>query len=383
MQGSPGEHRMRPLTPSSSREISDLQHKVDALQEERDLLEKKLTALKDNAAETGQDHSQLEMVAQLENAQHQLAEKDEEIERLRQLHQSVQQSQDNESMANQEISRLVQLQSSLQQQLDDSRHEVSHLQGMLADSERSHADEKQAREGLETKVEALAVTGDQHEQRKQDHDRAYEELLQEVQALRSDKGHHEDMLEREREAFAARLQQEEAQYRTLQDTVQRLSSKIGRMESQHASELQQIQLDHEEVMDKVVYEHANALTDLTEQHKADLEAAVEHTRRQCEEGFRQERIQLDAREKVLRDRVEDQERRNDQLEEELFQIQKRYEDAEREKDVLSRTNRSLERHLSMQHLKDQEHEYKMEEVQNENSKLRRILAELEIGRAHV
>ncbi|KAG9325312.1 hypothetical protein KVV02_006952 [Mortierella alpina] len=379
MQASPGDQRMRSLTPSSSREILDLQHRVDALQEERDLLAKKLSALKNDAAEPGQDPSQLEMAAQLENAQHQLSAKDEEIERLRQLHQSAEQSQENESLASEEISRLVQLQSSLQQQLDDSRHEVSHLQGMLADSERGHADEKQAREGLETKVEALAVTGDQHEQRKQDHDRAYEELLQEVQALRSEKSQHEDEVEREREAFTARLQQEEAQYRTLQDTVQRLSSKIGRMESQHASELQQIQMDHDEVMDKVVYEHANALTDLTEQHKTDLEAAVEHTRRQCEETFRQERIQLDAREKVLRERVEDQERRKDRLEEELFQIQKRYEDAEREKDVLSRTNRSLERHLSMQHLKDQENEYKMEEIKNENDKLCRLLSELDVA----
>ncbi|KAF9285239.1 hypothetical protein BGZ68_004034 [Mortierella alpina] len=379
LQASPSDQRIRPLTPSSSREITELQHKVDALQEERDLLEKKLGGLKDNVAGLGQDSSQLEMAARLENAQHQLAAKDEEIEQLRQSHQRAQQSHENESLANEEISRLVQLQSSLQQQLDDSRHEISQLQGMLADSERNHADEKQAREGLETKVEALAVTGDQHEQRQQDHDRAYEELLQEVQALRSEKSHHEDVLEREREAFAARLQQEEAQYRTLQDTVQRLSSKIGRMESQHASELQQIQLDHEEVMEKVVYEHANALTDLTEQHKVDLEAAVEHTRRQCEETFRQERIQLDAREKVLRDRVEDQGSRNDQLEEELFQVQKRYEDAEREKDVLSLTNRSLERHLSMQHLKDQENEYKLEEVQNVNGKLRRILAELDMA----
>ncbi|KAF9572743.1 hypothetical protein EC968_009471 [Mortierella alpina] len=381
LQAFPGDQRLRSLTPSSSREISDLQHKVDALQEERDLLEKKLAALQNSAVDSGQDSSRLEMAAQLENAQNQLVAKDEEIERLRQMHERAQQvhENENESMASEEISRLVQLQSSLQQQLDDSRHEVSHLQGMLADSERSHADEKQAREGLETKVEALAETGDQHEQRKQDHDRAYGELLQEVQALRAEKSHHEDVLEREREAFTARLQQEEAQYRTLQDTVQRLSSKIGRMESQHASELQQIQLDHEEVMDKVVYEHANALTDLTEQHKSDLEAAVEHTRRQCEETFRQERIQLDAREKVLRERLEDQETRNDQLEEELFQVQKRYEDAEREKDVLSRTNRSLERHLSMQHLKDQENEHKMEEMKNENDKLHSLLADLDVA----
>ncbi|CAO3570693.1 unnamed protein product [Mortierella alpina] len=380
MQASPGDQRMRSLTPSSSRELSDLQHKVEALQEERDLLEKRLAASKDHpAAESGQDPSRLEMAALLEHAQHQLAAKDEELEGLRQSLQRAHQAHENESLASEEISRLVQLQSSLQQQLDDCRQEVSQLQVMLAESERSHADEKQAREGLETQVEALAVTGDQHEQRKQDHDRAYEELLQEVQGLRMEKSHHEEVLEREREAFQARLQQEEAQYRTLQDTVQRLSSKIGRMESQHASELQQIQLDHEEVMDKVVYEHANALTDLTEQHKADLEAAVEHTRRQCEETFRQERIQLDAREKVLRERVEDQEGRHDQLEEELFQIQKRYEDAEREKDVLTRTNRSLERHLSMQHLKDQENEHKMEEIKQENDKLRRLVAELDLA----
>ncbi|KAF9954889.1 hypothetical protein BGZ70_010434, partial [Mortierella alpina] len=381
MQAPFGDQRMRSLTPSSSRELSDLQHKVEALQEERDLLERKLVASKDHpAAESGQDPSRFEeMATLLENAQRQLAAKDEEMKELRLSLQRAQQSHENESLASGEIARLIQLQSSLQQQLDDCRQEVSQLQGMLAESERSHADEKQARQGLETKVEALAVTGDRHEQRQQDHDRAYEELLQEIQALRLDKSHHEEVLEREREAFQARLQQEEAQYRTLQDTVQRLSSKIGRMESQHASELQQIQLDHEEVMDKVVYEHAHALTDLTEQHKADVEAAVEHTRRQCEETFRQERIQLEAREKVLRERVEDQAGRHDRLEEELFQIQKRYEDAEREKDVLSRTNRSLERHLSMQHLKDQENEYKMEEIKQESDKLRRLLAELDLA----
>ncbi|KAG0215404.1 hypothetical protein BGX28_010109 [Mortierella sp. GBA30] len=340
-------------TSSRIRDRSELQEMVDGLTEERDLLEKKLALLESKLGGGGG--------AELSSANHV------------NHHDTI--------MAQQEISRLVQLQSSLQQELNEARGEISHLQGMLAETERHRSEEKQTRDGLEAKVEQLILRGDQKEQeRKEDHDRAYEELLKEVETLRSERDLQEEkntFLERELEAFTARLQQEEAQYRTLQDTVQRLSSKLGRMENQHASELDQIQRDNEEVMDKVVYDHANALTDLSEQHKADLEAAVEHARRQSEEAFRQERLQLDAREKVLRDRAEDQIERNNQLEEELFQVQKRIEDTDREKDVLARTSRSLERQLSMQHLKEQENEYKIEELQRENARLRKILSDLD------
>ncbi|KAF9990952.1 hypothetical protein BGZ75_008121, partial [Mortierella antarctica] len=66
-------------------------------------------------------------------------------------------------------------------------------------------------------------------------------------------------------------QQQDDEHWALQETVQRLTAKISDLEDQHASEMQRLQQNHDELLETVVLKHAGALTDLSEQAKTDYE----------------------------------------------------------------------------------------------------------------
>ncbi|KAG0007011.1 hypothetical protein BGZ65_012656 [Modicella reniformis] len=248
---------------------------------------------------------------------------------------------------------VVALRAGLERELASAREEIQRLQGVTEKKEQDDA--KQARQELESKIEELT-------RENQAQGQAYMELEQEVHNLRADKVHHEEScakMELELKVVNARSEQEAAQYRTLQDSIQRMSSKMTRLESQHET----------------------AVGELMEHHKTESEALVENIKKETEASFREERAELDVREKVLRDRILAQSSRNDQLEEDIFRLQKELEASNKEKEVLARTNRSLERHLSMQNLQEQENLYRKEELELDNARLRELLSDLDTAAA--
>ncbi|KAG0023301.1 hypothetical protein BGZ81_008172 [Podila clonocystis] len=357
-----------------------LQEAVKQIQDEKEVL---FEALMER-----QDRSRMEMSAQMETLRRQLADKEQEINRLK----SEQQDQMDQELSNsgflnspthqtQEIARLQALQATLEQELTSARNEIHRLQSLVADQKQSLSKDQRAREELEVKIEALMLMSDDHEEDKIDKTE-FEQLRQETMQLRADKVAQEERfveLQRDLEASTSRSQQEEAQYRTLQDTVQRLSSKITRMEGQHASELEQVQRDHNEMMERVVHEHAQALTEVSEQAQSESRSQQLQIHEHLEAQFTKETKELHARERVLRERLSEQSLRNDQLEAQVFLLEKAQAAHEAEKETMARTNRSLERHLSMQHLQEQENVYKMEELERENAKLRAVLTELDMA----
>ncbi|KAF9417836.1 hypothetical protein BGZ94_009856 [Podila epigama] len=318
-----------------------------------------------------QDRSREEMSQQMEALRQQLMEREQELRRAKSELEDQQstgngfmisQSRQSEEM-NQEITRLQTLQGTLEQELTNARNEIHRLQSLVADQKQSLSKDQRAREELEVKVEALMLVSNDLEQAKRDM-AEYEDLKQQVEQLRYERATQEEKyaaLERELNAFTERSQQEEAQYRTLQDTIQRLSSKITRMESQHAIELDGLQRTHDDEMARVDQNHANALADMSEQHRSMAAAEIK---------------ELQARGRVLYDRLQDETHRNDQIETRLFQLEKAQASHEAEKETLDRANKSLERHLSMQRLQEQENQYKIEELERDNVKLRAILAQL-------
>ncbi|KAG0100650.1 hypothetical protein BGZ93_008587 [Podila epicladia] len=357
-----------------------LQEAVKQIQDEKEVL---FEALMER-----QDRSRMEMSAQMETLRRQLADKEQEINRLKsaQLDQMDQEMSgsgflNSPTHQTQEIARLQALQVTLEQELTSARNEIHRLQSLVADQKQSLSKDQRAREELEVKVEALMLMSDDNEQVKRDKTEL-EQLRQETIQLRADMAAQELRfvdLQRDLEASTSRSQQEEAQYRSLQDTVQRLSSKITRMEGQHAGELEQVQRDHDEVMERVVHEHAQALAEVSEQAQSESRSQQLQINERLEAQFAKETKELHARERVLRERLSEQSVRNDQLEAQLFLLEKAQAAHETEKETMARTNRSLERHLSMQHLQEQENVYKMEELERENAKLRAVLAELDMA----
>ncbi|KAG0036656.1 hypothetical protein BGZ82_003917 [Podila clonocystis] len=357
-----------------------LQEAVKQIQDEKEVL---FEALMER-----QDRSRMEMSAQMETLRRLLADKEQEINRLK----SEQQDQMDQELSGsgflnspthqtQEIATLQALQATLEQELTSARNEIHRLQSLVADQKQSLSKDERAREELEVKIEALMLMSDDHEEDKIDKTE-FDQLRQETMGLRADKVAQEERLvelQRDLEASTSRSQQEEAQYRTLQDTVQRLRSKITRMEGQHASELEQVQRDHNEVMERVVHEHAQALTEVSEQAQSESRSQQLQIHERLEAQFTKETKELHARERVLRERLSEQSLRNDQLEAQVFLLEKAQAAHEAEKETMARTNRSLERHLSMQHLQEQENVYKMEELERENAKLRVVLTELDMA----
>ncbi|KAG0378416.1 hypothetical protein BGX24_003909 [Mortierella sp. AD032] len=281
-----------------------------------------------------------------------------------------------------------------EKELVNAKDEIQRLQTLLAVQDKDAAAALESRQELETKLEAIMVKkllqeeGDdaQHTSGSASSFISTETTseLQESNAA----------LQQELEIFTERLQQEEAQYRTLQDTVQRLTVKIARLENQHAAEVEQIQQDHEEFLEKVVQDHADKLTDLTEQSKADSEQLLLRVRQEqqeqqsnnaqrqgdaAEKELAKEQATFRAREKVLLTRLDEQSDRNHELETRIFELERKQGEHDYEMDTWIKTNKSLERQLAIEQLQQQESRYQMEKVEQENRRLRAILADLDLA----
>ncbi|KAG9322056.1 hypothetical protein KVV02_006671 [Mortierella alpina] len=173
-------------------------------------------------------------------------------------------------------------------------------------------------------------------------------------------------------------QQQDDEHWALQETVQRLTAQISDLEDQHASEMQRLQQDHDELLETVVLKHAGALTDLSEQAKTDYEQRLVLVREDLERQFRQDHQELLSRERVLQSRWEEQSRRGQRLQEGLFRLEQNQATHEEEKETWRQTNKSLERQLAMEHLQQQENMYRIETVEKENRRLLEILADLDL-----
>ncbi|KAG0295515.1 hypothetical protein BGZ96_011589 [Linnemannia gamsii] len=281
-----------------------------------------------------------------------------------------------------------------EKELVTAKDEIQRLQALLADQDKGAAAALEARQELETKLEAMMIKklheegDDIHRAPSSNSTAEQEEQLVKMRQEQSVQQESNAALQQELEVFTERLQQEEAQYRTLQDTVQRLTLKISRLETQHAAEVQQIQQDHEEFLEKVVQDHAEKLTDLTEQSKADSEHLVLKFRQEqqehqghatAEKELAKEQATFRAREKVLIARLDEQVDRNQQLEERIFDLEKKQGEHDYEMDTWIKTNKSLERQMAIEQLKQQESRYQMDKVERENRRLRAILADLDLA----
>ncbi|KAF9140987.1 hypothetical protein BGX30_005645 [Mortierella sp. GBA39] len=283
-----------------------------------------------------------------------------------------------------------------EKELVTAKDEIQRLQALLAEQDKGAAAAVEARQELETKLEAMMIKklqeeGDDMQRAPGSNNTAatkQEEQLEKMRHEQSVQQESNTALQQELEVFSERLQQEEAQYRTLQDTVQRLTLKISRLEGQHAEEIQQIQRDHEEFLEKVVQDHAEKLTDLTEQSKADSEQLVLKFRQEqqehqghavAERELAKDQATFRAREKVLAARLDEQVDRNQQLEARIFDLEKKQGEHDFEMDTWIKTNKSLERQLAIEQLQQQESRYQIEKVERENRRLRAILADLDLA----
>ncbi|KAF9141808.1 hypothetical protein BG015_001161 [Linnemannia schmuckeri] len=282
-----------------------------------------------------------------------------------------------------------------EKELVTAKDEIQRLQALLAEQDKGAAAALEARQELETKLEAMMTKKLQEEgddiHRSHGSNNTVAEQEEQLKKMRQEQSVQQESnaaLQQELEIFTERLQQEEAQYRTLQDTVQRLTLKISRLETQHASEVEQIQRDHEEFLEKVVQDHADKLTDLTEQSKADSEQLVLKFRQEqqeqqghaiTEKELVKEQATFRAREKVLVARLDEQINRNQQLEARIFDLEKKQGEHDFEMDTWIKTNKSLERQLAIEQLQQQESRYQIDKVEQENRRLRAILADLNLA----
>ncbi|KAG0330569.1 hypothetical protein BGZ99_000040 [Dissophora globulifera] len=307
--------------------------------------------------------------AELEELKSKLTEKEQTIQRLMSEQQHKPSPNDAPSASDHlDTSLLLAERSFLEKELADTRDEIKGLRDQLSELETNSAQGQKLREGLELKIEALQLmeeTGNHSNQRDAQGD--IDTYQKEIATLRSER----DTYRQDLDSLNLRLQQEEAQYRTLQDTVQRLNSKLANIESQHATDIQKLQHDHEEVLEKVVINHANALSDLTDQSKTE-----------SERGFRKEKQEASARERVLKTQIDEQSVRNDMLEERLYlqeMVQGKLEESVKdEREAWAQTKASLERQLAIEQLQQQENTLKITQVEKENRRLRTILADLDI-----
>ncbi|KAF8946671.1 hypothetical protein BGZ47_011667 [Haplosporangium gracile] len=282
-----------------------------------------------------------------------------------------------------------------EKELVTAKDEIQRLQALLVEQDKGAAAALEARQELETKLEAMMIKKLQEKgdniHRPPGSNNTVAEQEEELEKMRQEQSVQQESnaaLQLELEIFTERLQQEEAQYRTLQDTVQRLTLKISRLETQHASEVEQIQRDQEEFLEKVVQDHADKLTDLTEQSKADSEQLVLKFRQEQQEQQSQataekelvkEQATFRAREKVLVARLDERFDRNQQLEARIFDLEKKQGEHDFEMDTWIKTNKSLERQLAIEQLQQQESRYQIDKVEQENRRLRAILADLDLA----
>ncbi|KAF9907243.1 hypothetical protein BX616_000485 [Lobosporangium transversale] len=239
---------------------------------------------------------------------------------------------------------------------------------------------------LATKESELVQLRSQLELTKNEQMQGYSTLDQQVQKLLVEKQEYQEQrtkMEREMETFQERLQQEAVQYRTLQDSVQRLGSKMARLESQHAVELQKIHMDHDRVLEKMmaVQDHEDVITQLTAQHQKEMEERIEQLRQsirqEMEASVEQGQQEAKARDRVLREKLEQEKLLNQELEEQVFKLQRALEDKDEIVERLERASRSVERQTSIYQLREQENQDRIEELERQNSKWQRLLKDLD------
>ncbi|KAF9347361.1 hypothetical protein BGX34_003201 [Mortierella sp. NVP85] len=314
-----------------------------------------------------------DLMAQLEAMRAQLAERDETIAQLKTEQRTRRPS--------------VQKVGLMEQELMQAKSEIQRLQGVMEEKEQSlttmtttttttmtgkqqlQLQQQKQQQQQAARQEALVSEMEALKQTHQTQEKARLALEKEVLQLRSEKTRQEERLEAmERELNTVKARSEQEAARTLQEHQERWHAQKTHLESQHAK----------------------ALTGLTERHQKEKDTLVETTTRQemritTLARHREEKAgaeaEAEAREKVLRDRLLEQASRYDQLAEAFFQMEKTLATTLKEKETMARTNRSLERHLSMQHLQEQENLYRKEELERENAELRELVSELDMAAA--
>ncbi|KAF9901625.1 hypothetical protein BX616_002203 [Lobosporangium transversale] len=429
-----------------NRDRGELQFRMEQLTVERDSLEKQVIILQayirknksqqqDLASGNVDDNNDDDMDSELKEALRQILE--ERDERLKECWARQEQASLNSTPMlrhsssvgagagattevghEDDVSSLRVMKSQLEREVLDAKAEMERLRQQLLKQEENANRDQKIREELQQKLEAL------QRQSSESNASIHEQLIWDDRYQQQQEGNQENNnnntnssdsidssiisslqqeLEQNRQALqyeinnlTDRLQQEEAQYRILQDTVQRLTSKISRLEAQHAAEIQKILQDHEEVMEKVVIEHANALTDLSEQYEQQQQQQRQQQQQQQSrtgsvnsnnnelEGEGEEEEDGSAavrmiREKVLVTRLQEQAKKNDELEAALFAKERALALMEEEQGSWMETRASLERQLKMEQLKQQENVYRVEQVEKENKRLLTILGDLDLA----
>ncbi|KAG0345120.1 hypothetical protein BG004_003951 [Podila humilis] len=371
-----------------SEQSQQFQRSIQQIQDEKDKL---MTALMER-----KDRARAEMVLQMDSMRMRLIEKEEANARLimEQQEQTQHTSPSILRLATSgeklegEVARLEGLRSKMEKELSAAQYEVQRLQRRVTDQEQTLAKDQAMRVELEAKMEDLAKTTKNTPSSTADKNEAMASahifFEQEIVRLKAESESQKEAcstLEREMEAYPAQLQHEEAQQKILQETVQMLTLKLSKMESQHLNEIQQIQQDHEEFLEKVVQQHANTLTEMSEQSKTDSETLLLHLRQSQDAGSIQEKQESAIREKILQDRLEEVAAKNERLENRIVKLSRAQEQHDTEMDTWMNTNKSLERRLAIEQLQQQENIYQMEQMEKENRRLLSILSGLDIAAA--
>ncbi|CAO3563607.1 unnamed protein product [Mortierella alpina] len=304
-------------------------------------------------------NSRTGLVAELEALKSQLAERDQTIHRLtveRQQEHALQQ-QPQQQQQQQHLRPLAREKE--EEEIQSFQQQLSFQQSARAQLEASLAQSHQDRQSLEERYRQL--------------EQAFQQLQLVVAGSRTQ--------QEEEHQQQQRRQQEAEEHRALHETIQRLTAQLSELEDQHASEMQRLQRDQEELLETVVVKHAGALTDLSEQAKTDYEHRLVLVREELARQFRLDHEALLSKERVLQSRWEEQSRQGLLLQERLFQLEQAQSSHEEERETWRQTNQSLERQLAMEHLQQQENKYRIETLEKENRRWREILAELDLAAA--
>ncbi|KAF9169802.1 hypothetical protein BGX21_009355 [Mortierella sp. AD011] len=352
---------------SRSRNGDELHFKTEQLTIERDALEKQVSILQDYVFKDREDDPELRQA--LKQIQDDKDERQRECLTRQENPRSETVGSAMMPISEGELLKMQAERSELKREATECKDEIQRLRNQLSELEQDATRDQKVRQELELKMEALQQLQQgngaslDNSSDKSNGNNNNDTLQQELKVLRSERLEHQEA----RTSLEARLQQEEVQYRTLQDNVLRLTSKLTHVESQHESEIKQIQRDHEEVMEKVVIEHANALMELSEQSKTE-----------SEREFRRERQESLARERIMTARLKEQSTRNDALEERLIKLEQSQSLLEEERESWIQAKKSLERQLGMEQLQRQEDAYRTAKVEKENERLRAILSDLDL-----
>ncbi|KAG0233177.1 hypothetical protein BGW42_007655 [Actinomortierella wolfii] len=233
-----------------------------------------------------------------------------------------------------------------------------------------------------------------HSASNQEHEEALHLLrqqLQDLQAERDAETAQRQDLERELDKAKLRAEQEEMQYRALQESVKRQSSHAALLEKQHAREIEELQTKHQRVLDQMAADHADALTRLAIQHeeetqrvmdkfKAELEtmeqqlAVQKQVQQEIQSQVRRDNLLMEKerdearwRAKFLQSKIQDHLRHIDQLESQL----------ETQQRAQSQVNDEWEDARERWRLREQELDHRYQAAQLEAQRYQRECAKLQ------